>query len=179
MLTKNNTGLIIVDIQGKLARMVHESEQLIAHCKQLITGANILDLPIIWLEQNPEKIGKTINDISMLLTDQTPITKYTFDACENPSFMKAVSDANINHWLICGIEAHICVYQSALHLQQSGYSVQLVSDCISSRSLNNKELAVNKLISRGVDITSVEMCLFELVKDCRANEFKEILQLIR
>ena len=93
--------------------------------------------------------------------------------------MKEVSGASVDNWLICGIEAHICVYQTATHLQESGYKVQLVSDCVSSRTLENKELAINKLVNQGVGISGLEMCLYELVKDCRAPEFKEILTLIR
>ena len=179
MLRKDNTGLIVTDLQGKLARLVYNSDDLVANCKKLIKRAQALGLPIIWLEQNPDKIGSTIGELSSLLEAQTPITKFTFDACEDPLFMKEISAANIDNWLICGIEAHICVYQTALHLQQSGYKVQLVCDCISSRTLTNKHLGINKLVNRGVDISGLEMCLYELIKDCRASKFKEILGLIR
>jgi nicotinamidase-related amidase len=179
MLRKDNTGLIVTDIQGKLARLVHDSDELIANCQKLIKGAQALGLPIIWLEQNPEKIGATVDELSTLLAAKTPIVKYSFDACEDPLFIEEVSNAKVDNWLICGIEAHICVYQTALHLQQSGYKVQLVCDSISSRTLANKQLGINKLVARGIDISGLEMCLFELVKDCRANEFKDILALIR
>jgi nicotinamidase-related amidase len=179
MLDKGNTGLIVVDIQGKLARLVDNSNDLIANCEKLIKGAKVLGLAIIWLEQNPEKIGPTIGELSSLLEAQTPISKFTFDACNDSLFMKEVSATNIDNWLICGIEAHICVYQTALHLQSSGYNVQIVCDCISSRTLENKNLAITKLVNRGVDISGLEMCLYELIQDCRSTEFKEILALIR
>lgn len=179
MLDKSNTGLIVIDVQGKLARLVHHSDDLIINCEKLIKGAKVLGLPIIWLEQNPEKIGSTIGELNSLLVPQKPISKFTFDACEEPLFMMKISTANIDNWLVCGIEAHICVYQTALHLQLSGYNVQLVCDCISSRTLANKNLAISKLVNRGVDISGLEMCLYELIKDCRATEFKEILALIR
>jgi nicotinamidase-related amidase len=179
MLRKENTGLIVIDVQGKLARMVYDSEALVANCEKLIKGVQALGLPIIWLEQNPEKLGATIGELSALLEQQTPIIKFTFDACETPLFMEQVKATNIDNWLVCGIEAHICVYQTSLHLQQSGFKVQLVSDCVSSRTLANKQLAINKLENSGVDISGLEMCLYELVKDCRVSEFKEILTLIR
>ncbi|MBA6327558.1 isochorismatase family protein [Colwellia sp. MB02u-6] len=179
MLKKESTGLIVTDVQGKLAHMVYDSEVLISNCGKLIKGAQALGLPIIWLEQNPAKLGATVTELSALLAEQTPTLKFTFDACETPLFIEQVKVANIEHWLICGIEAHICVYQTALHLQQLGYKVQLVSDCVSSRALANKHLAINKLNNRGIDISGLEMCLYELVKDCRADEFKEILALIR
>ena len=179
MLDKENTGLIVIDIQGKLARLVHESDAVIANCEKLIKGAQALSLPILWLEQNPRKLGPTVEILAEILDNQQPIAKFTFDACLEPKFIEAVQAANIESWLICGIEAHICVYQTALSLKVSGFNVQLVGDCISSRSLDNKTLAISKLLNHGIDTTSLEMCLYELVKDCRAVEFKEILGLIK
>jgi nicotinamidase-related amidase len=179
MLKKENTGLVVIDIQGKLARLVDESCALISNCEKLISGAKILNLPIIWLEQNPDKLGATVDELTSVLTASTPIKKFTFNACEEADFINAIKGANIDTWLVCGIEAHICVYQTAVGLQQLGYKVQLVNDCISSRSLVNKQLAMNKLLALGIDVTGVEMCLYELVKDCRSTEFKNILQLVK
>ena len=179
MLDKQNTGLIVIDIQGKLAHLVHDSEVMIANCEKLIKGAQALSLPIIWIEQNQKKLGPTVDNLAAILTKQQPIAKFTFDACLAPKFIEAVQAANVDSWLICGIEAHICVYQTALHLNKLGCDVQLVGDCISSRSLDNKNLAVNKVLNHGIETTGLEMCLYELVKDCRAAEFKEILNLIK
>lgn len=187
MLMKENTGLIVVDIQGKLARLVHESSDLISNCAKLIKGAQTLDLPIIWLEQNPAKLGATVEELNTLLSTEASnsinshqaITKYTFDGCEEANFIKAVQTADVDNWLVCGIETHICVYQTAINLKRKGYSVHLVTDCVSSRSLDNKQLAINKLASNGIALTGLEMCLFELVKDCRVMAFKEILTLIK
>ena len=179
MLIKEDTGLIIVDIQGKLARLVSDSDSLIAHCQKLIKGAKVLGLPIVWLEQNPEKLGRTVEELRPLLDQQEPIFKFTFDACEEDRFIQAISVSGRNSWLICGIEAHVCVYQTSLHLKKLDYDVHLVGDCISSRKRINKDLATTKLIQHGVSVTGLEMCLFELVKDCRSPEFKEILDLVK
>jgi nicotinamidase-related amidase len=182
MLVKENTGLIVVDIQGKLARLVHDSSTLISNCEKLIKGVQALHLPIIWLEQNPDKLGSTVEELCSLLSassDEEAIVKFTFDACEEPQFMQAVNTVNVDNWLICGIEAHICVYQTALNLKSKGMNVHIVGDCVSSRTLDNKNLAMNKLINKGAELTGLEMCLFELVKDCRTPEFKEILTLIK
>jgi nicotinamidase-related amidase len=183
MLKKETTGLIVVDIQGKLAGLVHESAALISNCEKLIKGAKALDLPILWLEQNPERLGSTVDELSTLFSsdpsNKKSIHKFTFDACENIGFMQRLRAENAHTWIICGIEAHICVYQTALSLKRLGFKVELVSDCVSSRTLENKKLAIQKLINNGVELTGLEMCLFELVKDCRAPEFKEILGLIK
>jgi nicotinamidase-related amidase len=179
MVTRDKTGLIVVDIQGKLARLVHDSDVLVSNCEKLIKGAQALKLPILLLEQNPEKLGSTVNELSDLLNGADPITKFTFNACESPSFLSAVRAKSVDTWLVCGIEAHICVYQTTKGLVDMGYNVELVSDCVSSRTAANKELGIGRLKDAGVEITGLEMCLYELVKDCRSSEFKQILGLIR
>lgn len=179
MLNCHNTGLIVVDIQGKLATLMDGGEQYISYCHALIAGAKELNLPIIWLEQNPEKLGNTHPNIASLLDGIKPITKYTFDACREPAFLTAIAKENKPNWLVCGIEAHICVYQTAASLLQNNYQVHLVNDCIASRKSANKQLAVNKLQHLGARITGLEMALFELVKDCRDERFKTILNLIK
>ncbi|MFS1900405.1 hydrolase [Vibrio lentus] len=179
MLMRQKTGLVVVDVQGKLARLVDESETLISNCGKLIQGAQVLDLPIISLEQNSEKLGATVDELNDLLSDAKPIPKFTFNACDEPKFVEAVQAKDVDTWLVCGIEAHICVYQTAIGLLELGYKVQVVSDCISSRTALNKNLAIRRLTDAGIQITGLEMSLYELVKDCRAPEFKSILSLIR
>ncbi|HHF0483837.1 TPA: hydrolase [Vibrio antiquarius] len=180
MLSKGNTGLIVVDVQGKLATLMHESDALIENITKLVKGAKALDLPILWLEQNPERLGPTAEPIREVLeSTHLPITKYTFDGCKEATFKVAVENAKVDTWLVCGIESHICVYQTAVSLRQSGYRVELVTDCVSSRTVANKALALAKLTANGVVLTGLEMCLYEMVEDCRAPEFKEILALIK
>ncbi|GEA49848.1 hydrolase [Vibrio inusitatus NBRC 102082] len=179
MLKKDNTGLIVVDVQGKLARLVHDSEALISHCMKLIKGAQILGLPIIVLEQNAKKLGPTVDEIASLIDDLKPIEKCTFNGCGSIRFMDAIKANNVTTWLVCGVEAHICVYQTATGLAGLGYNVELVGDCVSSRTLENKQLGIARTKESGITITGLEMCLYELVGDCRASEFKAILDLIR
>ncbi len=179
MLNRENTGLIVVDIQGKLARLVHDSDVFISNCQKLIKGAQALELPIVTLEQNPDKLGPTVKELNILLNNNEPITKFSFNGCESSAFLNSIKSPKVDTWLICGIEAHICVYQTAKGLLELGYKVELVSDCVSSRTYLNKQLGVNRLQSIGVEITGLEMCLYELVKDCREPVFKQILGLVR
>ncbi len=179
MLNQENTGLVIVDVQGKLASIVHESEALLKNLQILIKGCQILNLPIVWIEQNPQGLGPTTPELRDLLKSYQPFEKHTFNACDNSSFVKAITESNAQQWLVCGIEAHICLYQTALGLLSRGYEVEVVTDCISSRSKANIDLALKKLQDNGASLTSVEMCLYELVKDARKEEFKRILSLIK
>ncbi|WP_163391093.1 isochorismatase family protein [Enterovibrio norvegicus] len=179
MLDRENTGLIVVDVQGKLARLVHDSDVLIANTVKLVKGAQALGLPIVLVEQNPERLGSTVDELQALLTGNPAIPKFTFDACKAPAFLEAIKHANVTTWLICGIEAHICVYQTAQHLHQLGCTVELVQDCVSSRAPENTCLAISKLSSKAIGITGLEMCLYELVEDCRADGFKTVLGLVK
>ncbi|EHR7861702.1 isochorismatase family protein, partial [Vibrio parahaemolyticus] len=104
MLSKGNTGLIVVDVQGKLATLMHESDALIENITKLVKGAKALDLPILWLEQNPERLGPTAEPIREVLeSTHLPITKYTFDGCKEATFKVAVENAKVDTWLVCGI----------------------------------------------------------------------------
>ncbi|MBM7035053.1 hydrolase [Vibrio ulleungensis] len=179
MLDPDNTGLIVVDVQGKLARLVDNSDELIVRCAALIDGAKVLGLPVVWLEQNPDKLGQTVEELHQRLSGSPPITKFGFNACEEPLFIKQIELSQKTSWLICGIEAHICVYQTALGLMENKYDVHVVSDCVSSRSEENKRLAIHTLSARGISITGLEMCLYELVQDCRSPAFRPILSLIK
>lgn len=179
MLVPENTGLILIDVQGKLARIVNESGKLALNLQKLIRGCQILSIPIIWAEQNPKGLGATIPELEELLAHQKPIAKFSFNALDNETFKQAIIDSGRKQWLICGIEAHICVYQTAMGLLLNDFEVELVTDCVSSRSKESIAIALQKLQSKGANLTNIEMCLYELVKDSRRAIFKEILTLIK
>lgn len=96
-----------------------------------------------------------------------------------PTVAAALAGTGVSHWLVCGIEAHICVYQSVLGLLASGARVSLVVDATSSRTAANRDLAISQLAARGAALTSVEMCLFDLMGDCRHPAFRQILALVK
>jgi len=179
MLTAENTLLLIVDVQGNLARAVYESDRLFKNIAIMIQGAQILGLPILLTEQNPKGLGPTITEIADYLKDVSPISKFSFSCCANERFMKSLKSFNPQHILIAGIEAHICVYQTARDLVNLEYEVQIISDAVSSRTLDNKHIGVEKSKLAGAGITSVETVLFELLKDAQRKEFKEILNIVK
>jgi len=179
MLTTEKTVLIIVDVQGKLAQVIHQREFLFENLKKLIKGIRVLKIPILWLEQNPSGLGPTTAEIAELMSGVTPISKMTFNACATAEFMAALTATNRKQILIAGIEAHICVYQTALDLLKRSYAVQVVADAVSSRTLQNKEIALMKMRDAGVGMTSVEMALFELLKVAEGQSFKEIAKIVK
>lgn len=179
MLTPTNTALLIIDIQGKLSEIVHNSNDLIKQTQALIQGTKILNLPTIVLEQNPSKLGATHKSLQPLLDHAPTLSKTTFNGCATPAILNAIKDTKVSNWLVCGIESHICVYQTCMGLLSNGYGVNVVANCVSSRQLAEKELALAKLQQQGAKLTSVEMCLYELVGDSTSSAFKPILSLIK
>ncbi|MGE6166243.1 isochorismatase family protein [Aeromonas rivipollensis] len=179
MLERRDTGLLVVDIQGKLARLVEGSESLIANTARLVQGAKALGLPVVWLEQNPDKLGATVPELQPQQAGALVLPKFSFGALGEPTVAAALVRTGVSHWLVCGIEAHICVYQSVQGLLASGARVSLVVDAVSSRTAANRDLAISQLAARGASLTSVEMCLFDLMGDCRHPAFRQILSLVK
>ena len=179
MLERRSTCLLVVDIQGKLARLVEGSESLIANTARLGQGAKALGLPVVWLEQNPDKLGPTVPELQPQQTGSLVLPKFSFGALGEPTVATALAGTGVSHWLVCGIEAHICVYQSVQGLLASGARVSLVVDAVSSRTAANRDLAISQLAARGAALTSVEMCLFDLMGDCRHPAFRQILALVK
>nr|WP_319392524.1 hydrolase [uncultured Desulfobacter sp.] len=179
MLEIENTVLLIVDIQGKLAHLMDKKEHLFKNVQKLIKGMRTLGVPILWVEQNPRGLGPTIPEIASLLSDIEPISKMTFSSCRNDRFVQALNALDRKQILISGIEAHICVYQTAADLVAVGYEVQAVADAVSSRTLENKEVGLQKMQNAGVGVTSVETALFELLKVAGGDQFRDIIRIVK
>ncbi|MDC8831418.1 isochorismatase family protein [Alteromonas gilva] len=179
MLERQKAGVLVVDVQGKLARSVADSERMINHLASLIKGAQQLGLPIIQVEQLPDKLGATVPELQLLLPPGTALEKSTFSALRNERVEQQLHATGRTQWLICGIEAHICVYQSAIDLLAYGSEVHIVTDAVSARNPDHKTLALNKLQAAGAHLTCLEMALFELLERAGTDEFKAILPLIK
>ena len=179
MLKPEKTVLTIVDVQGKLAQMMSGKQALFENLQKIIKGIQALEIPILWVEQNPEGLGSTIPEVAELLAGINPISKLSFSCCKNERFIQALKAANCNQILIVGIEAHICVYQTAMDLVKLGYEVEVVTDAVSSRTVENKNVALQKMSRAGVSLTSTEMALFELLEVAEGEQFKEILKIVK
>lgn len=179
MLKIENSLLVIVDVQGKLAQLMFEKEKLIANLVRMVKGAQVLGIPILWNEQNPAGLGGTIPELTELLTDSQPLPKMTFSCCGNPMFMEELRRSGRRQVLLVGIETHICVYQTAAELLSQGYEVHLVSDAVSSRTLENKQVGIERMRLQGGVIASAEMTLFELLHTADQSCFREISRIVK
>ena len=171
--------LVVVDVQGKLAQLMHEKEDLFKNIGILIKASKLLEIPIIWCQQVPEALGETAREIKELLDGLEPVNKASFSCCGSEQFAKKLSRTGRNSVILCGIETHVCIYQTAVDLKNKEFDVTVIADGVSSRTAENKQIAIEKLRQNGIDIASTEMVLFELLKTAEHPKFREIAGLIR
>ena len=174
-----NCCLVVVDVQGKLAQLMYERENLFKNIQILIKAAKILNIPIIWCQQYPKSLGPTVCQIADSLADNEPIDKASFSCCGQEQFNNKLNDLDRQQVLLCGIETHVCIYQTAVDLQRKGYQVHVIADSVSSRALENKQIAIDRMSIKGIDISSTEMVLFELLKTAEHPKFKQIAALVK
>jgi nicotinamidase-related amidase len=179
MLRIDDCCLVVVDVQGKLALLMHEKEILFANIQVLIKSAKILNIPVLWCQQAPQALGATLPQITNLLEDNEPIDKSCFSCCDSDLFSSKLENLNKKQVLLCGIETHVCIYQTALHLKQAGYESTVIADAVSSRTESNKTFALKKMQTMGIDISTTEMALFELLKTAEHQNFRQIAKLIK
>ena len=179
MLNIEKCCLAVVDVQGKLAQLMHEKENLFKNIEILITAAEILKIPIIWCEQVPKALGPTIPQIAELMASIEPVTKSSFSCCRDDQFKSKLESLKKEHVILCGIETHICIYQTAVDLLDEGKNVNVRADAVSSRTCENKLIALSAMAAKGAQISTVEMLLFELLKTANHPKFKAIARLIK
>ena len=179
MITPNETLLLIIDVQGRLAQGVFQSETLEANIGKLVRCCTILDVPVLLTEQYPKGLGSTIDSVKELLHGNVAVEKLSFSCCGTPDFMKKLRSFNRNDILVAGIEAHVCVYQTAVDLVEFGYNVHLVTDCVSSRTEENRTLGIRCIEKAGASLTSTEMALFELLRVAEGERFKAISKIVK
>jgi nicotinamidase-related amidase len=177
--TTDRTLLVLVDVQEKLTPLMHERDACVRALAQLLKGAAALRLPVIWMEQLPEKMGATIPELRELLTDATPISKGSFSCCGEPAFREAFRTSGCGQVLLAGIESHVCVYQTAADLLADGLQVKVIADAVSSRTPFNRQAGLDAARAAGAGIATVEMILFELMRDSTHPAFREILKIVR
>ncbi len=179
MLDIQNCCLVVVDVQDKLAQLMHGKQTLFKNVQILIKAAKILNIPILWCQQCPDALGSTVPEIEQLLTDNEPINKSAFSCCGAEQFNTKLNELAQDQVLLCGIETHVCIYQTAVNLLRKGFRVDVLADAVSSRTLENKQIAINRMAAKGINISCTEMALFELLRTAEHPQFKQITKLIK
>ncbi len=171
--------LVVVDVQGKLAQLMDGKESLFANIEVLIKAAKALEIPIVWCQQNPRALGPTVPQLAKLLAGVEPVDKMSFSCCGDAKFIEKLNALKATDVILCGIEAHVCVYQTAMDLLDRDLNVHLIADAVSSRTAANRQIAIRRLTAEGASLSCTEMIIFELLRTAEHPEFRELVQLIK
>jgi nicotinamidase-related amidase len=174
-------ALIVVDIQEKLLPAISNKELLVKNAQLLIRLAGMLDIPIMVSTQYARGLGGTVPEISTLVPDAIILDKTEFGCFNNSGFCSEVKKlpGNRTTVLICGMETHICVMQTALGAMNQGYIVHVASDAVGSRSEWNYHIGLNRMQDAGAVISSTEMMMYELLRSSSSPTFKELLPYLK
>jgi nicotinamidase-related amidase len=178
ILRENTIGLVI-DIQERLVPAMEDDEQFVENCSKLIQGLQLLRVPLLITQQYTKGLGDTISEIKSVINDFQFIEKKDFSCYDDTVFAEKLAGSGALNVIILGIEAHVCVLQTAIDLKAAGYVPVVLMDCISSRSFDNIDLAAERFRYEGIMMTSLESILFELTRSANAIEFKDISKLVK
>jgi nicotinamidase-related amidase len=179
LLQRDNTGLLVIDLQQPLLEVMWNQQELIANVRRLAEGARILGVPVLVTEQNPEKLGPTAPGVAEAVEGLSTLPKMAFSCCREERFMAALRALSRDAWLLCGVEAHVCVSQTAVDLLEHGYTVHVAADAVGSRVQANWEAGLERARRAGAIITTTEMALFELLERAGTDQFRAVQRLIR
>lgn len=180
-LVAEQCALVVVDIQEKLLPPIFNKDQLVKNSQLLIRLAKILDLPIVITTQYSKGLGATVPEIASLLENVTAFDKLEFSCFGSDQFrsrLKALP-GNRNTVLLCGMEAHICVMQTALGALNEGYLVHVASDAVGSRAEWNWQIGLERMKAAGAVISSTEMMMYELLRCSGTPQFKQLLPYLK
>ena len=178
-LDKDKAVLVVVDIQEKLAVVMKKREKVELNTKTLIKGAEALGVPVIVTEQYPKGLGPTTDKVKDALCTYYPIEKIDFSCCGEDAFNEALKKTGRTQVILCGMETHVCVWQTCLGLLKDGYIVHTASDAICSRSKDNYMAGIGLMRDAGAVISSTEAVLFQLLVRAGSDEFKAVSKLVK
>ena len=174
-------ALIVIDIQQKLLPPIFQKEQLVRNAQLLIRAAGILKIPALVSTQYAKGLGAIVPEIASLLNGNEAIDKTLFSCLASDDFCAALSrlPGHRNTLLLCGMESHICVTQTALGALREGYLVHVASDAVSSRTEWNWKIGLDRMRDAGAIISSTEMMIYELMRASSSAAFKELLPYLK
>lgn len=181
-LDRVNAVLIIIDVQERLMPVMHDRFAVEQNLERLIRGTHLLGVPTIVTEQYRKGLGPTIEPLRHALSEgfgYQPIEKSCFSAHGCAPFVAQLAALERKQILLAGVEAHVCVYQTAMDLLRDGFAVHVIADAVSSRSMQNREIALRRLMSENAKLSSTEMVLFELLGRAESDEFRAVSRLVK
>jgi nicotinamidase-related amidase len=180
VLDPDKAAVVVVDLQEAFREPILEFDKIAARTAVVVQAAKLLDLPVLVTEQYPQKLGATVPEIKSVLPAGVAIVdKREFSCCGASVFIEQLERLRRKQVMLCGIESHVCMSQTAHDLLARGYQVHVLEDCTSSRAPQNREIGLAKMRRSGALPSSSEMALFELMVDSRHEHFRAISKLVK
>jgi nicotinamidase-related amidase len=174
-----NVGLVIVDVQGKLMEVMRRQQYTVKNIIKLLRLSKLFEIPVILTEQYPKMLGITVPEIKENIPLYKPIKKIDFDCCAVEDFNTRLNSLDLKTIILSGVETHICVFQTCLHLLKRGYTVHVPQDATDSRTEENWQVGLELMNTAGAVITSTETLIFQCLKRAGTHEFKEMIKIIK
>lgn len=182
ILRREDTLLVVVDMQEPFLRGIYDRERLVGNVRLLIQTAALLNVPILTTVQYAERMGGFVSEIKQAFPDAAacvPVDKMCFSCAGSPAFQTDLAERNQRQILLCGVETHICISQTALDLVSRGYQVHVAADAVSSRTLEKHKLGMERMRDSAALPCAAEAAIYELLREAGTPEFKAILQLVK
>lgn len=176
---REDTAAILIDVQERLLPAIHQGRELEGKIVKLVEGLRILDVPILPLRQYPKGLGDLTPAIREALGEYLPGDKITFSPWDTPEIADRIRSLGRKNILLCGVETHVCVLQTALDLLGAGYNVAVAADCVGSRNPYDREIGLDRMVREGALPTTGESALFELLREAGTDTFKRISALVK
>ncbi|MDI1242509.1 MAG: isochorismatase family protein [bacterium] len=176
----DSTLLVVVDVQEAFRKAIPDFAETVSRIAIAIRGFQLLGRPVVVTEQYPKGLGRTAEELLLSLPDDTSfVEKSAFSSYAEPNFVAELEKFQAKQIVLCGVETHVCVNQTAHDLLAAGYQVHLLTDCVASRYQHDREAGLKKMFTSGVVASSMEMALFEMMRDSRQAKFRDVQALIK
>jgi len=177
LLSRSDAVLVVVDVQERINAVMADQGHL-SRIAVLVEACTRLGVPVVATEQYPKGLGPTVTELAQRLPGP-PLVKDTFSCAREPTIRAALEATGRRQAIVVGIEAHVCVLQTAIDLAAAGFQVHVPHDAVSSRRAVDKEWALERMAAVGVAVTTTESALFELLERCGTDEFKLVAALVK
>ena len=178
-LNKDNTGLLIIDVQEKLMQVMGQKKRVADNIAKLVLLSKLFNFPVILTEQYPKWLGPTLPELAKSLPSYEPITKFHFNCCDVDAFNNRLDSEDLRNIIITGVESHICVFQTCVTILERGYKVHVPRDAVDSRTEENWRVGLDLMKQAGAVITSTETVIYQILKKTGTKEFKKMLKVMR
>ena len=178
LMARDEAALLVVDLQARLVPAVEDGDAILQRAGILLAAASRLDVPVVVSEQYPQGLGHTDSRLR-LPGEAAVLAKTTFSCLREPALASHLEGLRRRQIVVCGMETHVCVLQTALDLHRSGYRVFVAADAVGSRAAARRQLGLDRMRAAGITIVDSEMVVFEWLERAATETFRELVKSLK